>query len=99
MMEQISFQTLQVSSLLSGDPSKSLEDARAILKHLRIQTMPQCTTNFEEMRNRDIAWHTLFSADIYLSFQQRKQARKAPSPHPGVSKWQGPHESPRGKCI
>jgi hypothetical protein len=30
------------------------------------------------MQVNSLGWHTLFSADIYLSFQQRKATRKAP---------------------
>jgi len=66
---------IHIASLLSGVPTQSLSDARKILLYLRTQIGTHVSTNLNELRDRDIAWHILFSADIYLWTQQKREQR------------------------
>jgi hypothetical protein len=72
-MESINPIKTIVDSLLSGVPAQSLSDARKILGYLRTQVGTRVTCNLNEMRDNDIGWHTLFSADIYLFTQEKKE--------------------------
>jgi hypothetical protein len=92
-METISPHRLYILSLLSGDPTKSLEDARHILYYLRrivAQQTPVC--DLKEMEVRDGAIHTLFSADLYLFGQQMKAKRHRSD----YTRWAGYHRD--GRC-
>lgn len=64
-----------IASLLSGVPNQSISDARKIVQYLRTKIDTRVSLNLDELRERDIAWHTLFSADIYLWNQQKTQQR------------------------
>ena len=83
---------IQVASLLSGDPTQSLADARKILVYLRTQIGTKAIANLDRLRENDIAWHVLFSADIYL-WNQQKQGVRIPS---SKNRW-GYHNGNRPK--
>ena len=83
---------IQVASLLSGDPTQSLTDARKILVYLRTQIGIKAITNLDRLRENDIAWHTLFSADIYL-WNQEQQGKRLTSKK---NRW-GYHNATRTK--
>ena len=68
-------QTISVVGLLSSIPAQSLSDARKILMYLRTQIGTKAISNLDKLRENDIAWHILFSADIYLWNQQRLEDR------------------------
>ena len=83
---------IQVASLLSGDPTQSLADARKILVYLRTQIGTKAIANLDRLRENDIAWHTLFSADIYL-WNQEQQGKRLTSKK---NRW-GYHNATRTK--
>jgi hypothetical protein len=68
-----------ILSLLSGVHAQSVSDARKILLYLRSQVGTYVSMNLTELRDRDIAWHVLFAADIYLFNQQMKKRRATSS--------------------
>jgi hypothetical protein len=68
-------QSISVVGLLSGIPAQSLSDARKILMYLRTQIGTKAISNLDKLRENDVAWHMLFSADIYLWNQQRLEDR------------------------
>lgn len=83
---------IHVDSLLSGFTTQSLSDARKILQYLRTQVGMHVTTSLDEMRGNAVAWHTLFSADVYL-WNQEQQSKRLTSKK---NRW-GYHNTTRAK--
>lgn len=79
-MEQIKPIRTIVTSMLSGDPSKSLEDSIKIIRYLRSLINLNALTDLIEMQVNSNAWHLLFSADLYLNLQLHK-IKHSPQAH------------------